>query len=89
MKKVREYLQKMIELRNLKAEISQIMARYPDSSYESEITVGDYGEIILRMDKIVLLKKSINLSTTFEEEVLHEIRGLVKDMQVEEGIRNG
>ena len=78
-----------MEANRLRGEISQIMKRYPDASFEDEVTIDDYNQIIERMEKIIGLRKSINLGTENEEEVLLEIRDIVRDMLVLEGIKNG
>ncbi|WP_392471284.1 hypothetical protein ACF3OC_07915 [Sphingobacterium cellulitidis] len=85
MKKVKQFLMAVMEENRLKGEISQIMKRYPDASFEAEVKIEDYNEIIERMEKIIVLRKSINLDARKEEEVILEIREIVRDMQALEG----
>lgn len=78
----------VMEENRLKGEISQIMKRYPDASFEMEVTIEDYNEIIERIEKIVVLRKSINLDVKKEEKVILEIREIVRDMQALDGNNN-
>lgn len=75
----------VMEENRLKGEISQIMKRYPDASFEDEVKIEDYNEIIERMERIIGLRKSINLDARKEEEVILEIREIVRDMQALDG----
>jgi len=88
MKKAKEFLKAIMEANRLRGEISQIINRYPEASFESKVTKEDYNEII-RLESIIGLRKGLNLGTENEEAVLLEIRDIVRDMLVLEGIKNG
>lgn len=88
MKKAKQFLMAVMEENRLKGEISQIMKRYTDASFEAEVKIEDYNEIIERMEKIIVLRKSINLDARKEEEVILEIREIVSDMQALDGNNN-
>jgi len=89
MKKIKHFLSSILEENRLKGEISQIINGSHGDGQEKDLSSDDYREVLVKMYKIIGLRKSINLNTKKEEDVILVIEELVRDLQVLEGIRNG